>query len=1547
MKRILGLDLGTNSIGWAIVDKENQEIIDSGVRIFPEGVVAKTIGTGDKEQSNNATRREKRQSRRQYYRRRLRKIQLLRLLIQQEMCPLSENDINTWKNKKEWKDNEVFPQTKEFKQWIALNPYELRDKALSGDLTLMELGRILYHFIQRRGFLSGRKNNEDGKIFEGKEDIVGIDDTKEQIKGTTLGAYLNSILPSENESYKRIKNDNDTDIKARGRYTLRDMYVAEFEQIWQKQACKLKLDLIKVAKTKVRYLKGNLDNNRNDRRLQALKNRYGNENINIETILSYKGAVHKITSTEYVSLKKALAGDISIVDDIITHKTQDSVLFWQRPLRSQKSLLAKCTFEPRKTPVPISHPDYEVFRAYQFVNNIEYGTHQRLSPEQRETVIEFIRSKKMAFKFAEIPKKLNLTYEKFNFDDTYSVSGCPTIAQLSKLFPDEVWESSYIDIWHSFLFFDDSEKLLEHLKNKNYNLNKADYTKVTGSFNPKTQKRTSGIVFKEEYANISLKAIRNILPFLRKGYRFSDATILGGVRNAFGVVELDNNKFESRYDNYFAHSHEQIENDILKLAKDKNNKEGDAIRKIKQYLTDPNNNFSPESIKPNKLYHHSQPIKKAKLNDNIKDIENLRNPIVQQGVNETARLVNSLLKKYDKFDQIKVELGRDLKNGKKRRQDLSKRIKENFNQNEKAREALNEYGLAHTRNNIQRYLLWCELQNKNGVARCPYTGKTINIKDALGNENKVQIEHIIPKSVSLDDSFANKTLCDSLFNREKGELTPKQFYDKNDDSKMWGVESWDEVEHRAFSLLPYAKAKRFTASRKDLNTNDFIQRQLNDTRYISKKITEILSQVCSDVRVLPGALTSELRKLWGLNNILDPIENIDQHLLTTDITKKNNLYYLVTNKQNEVVSLHQKYNTKPELQANQTSISGCIKKGTFTSRNIDYKINNIDLPDGEYWTVLDLSEQVFLTQKFIEKPSVSNNQIVLRGKVNKNKFTNDSLGKNTPAQLDNGIYWAKFNIKNIKFEKPEKGKHPKNKNGIVLFGNVDNGIFTSYIYTCQSNEPDGKYWIIIDLDLENVLYSSAINTKPNIQKQQVIVEGTVNEQGLFISETDPQHTLNTQMPKGKYWAVFDVRNEVNQFTALKQDMPEIEKEQNLREGNIWIDKNGEIKFDPKKNRDDHRHHAIDAIAIALTEQSYLQKLSMYNQVKENRKRGVEDNKPEFDLPWSNFYEQVKNVASNILISYKQNSGSIKSISKRINKDGKIIQAKGKAVCGQLHKENVFGKRQSPNETECSFHRRKSISELTTQKHFDKIVDPIVRKIIIDAKQHEVEKQKQIDDLKKQLKKANEIQELSINKQILDIETEIKLLYTLPNKKGEPVPIKKVRIREKIGNAQLLKSRLGINQYVNPKKNHHAIVYLDENNELNEQVVSLWEVVERKKQGQDVYQLPVPDKNRPIPKKIVATLQINDMFLLGLSDNEYQSNINNNAFLSSYLYKVQKLSGGDYFFELCFRHHLDSRPDGEAKIDYRYIKNFGTGVTGWQTMNPIKIKINNLGKIIKL
>ena len=176
---------------------------------------------------------------------------------------------------------------------------------------------------------------------------------------------------------------------------------------------------------------------------------------------------------------------------------------------------------------------------------------------------------------------------------------------------------------------------------------------------------------------------------------------------------------------------------------------------------------------------------------------------------------------------------------------------------------------------------------------------------------------------------------------------------------------------------------------------------------------------------------------------------------------------------------------------------------------------------------------------------------------------------------------------------------------------------------------------------------------------------------------------------------------------------------------------------------------------------------------------------------------------------------------------------------------------------------------------------------------------------------------------------------LPNRNGLPIPIKKIRIKENIGGAEKLKEN--INQYVNPRNNHHILIYKDFEGNLKEEVVTFWTAVERKRQKQNVFQLPKEGK------EIITTLQINDMFLLGLNGENINWNELDYKLINEHLYRVQKFTSGDYYF----RKHKESKLDGKLGIAYHYIKGFGTGKTGWKTFNPIKVKINSIGKIEKL
>ena len=401
MAKILGLDLGTNSIGWALVDDKLNRIIGIGSRIFPMGV--ENLGDGDNEMSKNASRTGARGVRRQFFRRRLRKKILLKALSENKMCPMDANDFEDWKKTK------LFP-TDKLATWFALNPYELRQKALNEKLSIEEIGRIFYHLIQRRGFLSNSRKggSDDGAIFKGnaKEGKIGIDDTLESIEGKTLGSYLYEIYPKENQPFQ------DGLERIRNRYTTRKMYVDEFELIWDKQA-------------------------------------------QFHSVLNYE-------------LKTTFGGRKQ------DNYTTDGILFHQRPLRSQKHLVGNCSFEPTKTKCPISGIPVEMFRIWQWVNTVEYNGNKISQAEKAKLIEQLLLSDKIEFKKLRKTIGKESAEFKFNYKDDDRIAGTHTISNLSnKKFFCKKWfefsEKEQEDIWHVLYFFDSKSNLKEYaIKNWNF-----------------------------------------------------------------------------------------------------------------------------------------------------------------------------------------------------------------------------------------------------------------------------------------------------------------------------------------------------------------------------------------------------------------------------------------------------------------------------------------------------------------------------------------------------------------------------------------------------------------------------------------------------------------------------------------------------------------------------------------------------------------------------------------------------------------------------------------------------------------------------------------------------------------------------------------------------------------------------------------------------------------------------------------------------------------------------------------------------------------------
>ncbi len=1497
-KRILGLDLGTNSIGWAVVDEVQEKIIDAGVRIFQEGIDSKTIGMGEKEKTKNADRRDHRQLRRQFYRKRLRKAKLLEVLIKQGMCPLSLDDLNLWRrwDREKKTQGRTFPSSDEFMKWIRMNPYELRERAVTKTVTEQELGRIFYHLIQRRGFLSSRKGDvkESETLFsKGKPEtgILPINQTIEEKGDQTLGQYLNGVQPADSRPFSENEN------RVRGRYVTRQMYIEEFEAIWSAQASHLELDGRSIVYKKVRTLHGGENSLRNQKRANHLKEEYGKDRVFFEC----KGKYTFLVTTRDIPLKEFLGGKIWFEENgDLKFKSDESVLFWQRPLRSQKGNLGNCSFEDglpvvqmdghvlrdksgkpvvsSKKPCPISHPAFELFRARQFINNIQYGGGQRLNEAQREQILELINKKSSNFKFKEIIKKLELYSETFNYEDDFKVPGNYTISKLSKLLG-KVLEEHPVEIWHCFYTYNDSDKLC---------------AKLDRTFGVQLDpEKVDGVRLKEGYSRVSLKAINNIIPFLERGLFYSSSVILGGIKNAFG----------SRWRRLGWQTIDKIQMDVLVILKG-DHRTGEVIERIKQYLADPQNRyaFSDDSAAFEKLYHHSQSVEVREKKEKLQPIEDLRNPIVQQALHEMRTVVNALQEKYKKenpefeFAAIHVEMGRDLKNGKQQRQKLAQIIKENNQKNDEARERLAEYGLRASRDNIQKYLLFREMEIRAGRAQSPYTGITFSLSSLLGTGNTIQIEHIMPYSKSLNDSFANKTLCEAEVNGLKSNETPYEFYKRNPDSTLWNASSWEEVTRRAFELLPFAKAKRFV-SEKAIDAEDFVSRQLNDSRYIAKKAAGLLSEICDDVHVMPGQLTAELRHLWGLNNVLEDSVGMGK-LLEKLSPKESGEYFLTLDADRQAVALSPKKNPRPITDAHEVLVGGEISNHEFSSKHLVLKLNAPEKTDGKYWMKLTLKPDLRLFPKYIERPERDESHIIFKGRINKQRFNSDSIPVKPMVEKDDGLYWASFGVKSKRVMRSAVAPKTTRKE-VKLWGQVKDGIFECYIYTCSTDAPDGKYWLILEPDFETPEFIRASNPEPEVSDNAIVLQGTVDDFKEFVCDIDPNYSAQTQIKSGKYYAVIELSSQVPDYHLMENPAPDTAKDQRLVEGTVWVDKfTTELKFDPKKNREDQRHHAIDAITIALTKRRYLNELSRY------RSKGYsEEMKPVFPEPWGGFEQDVSAASEKILVSYRKDDRTVS------------IGKKGIAVRGQLHKENIFGEYLNPDDGAKSYHRRKSLTELKTHKHIDKVVDLTIKDLI----RNHLRDQCGIDiDAKNGF-------EVPANAFFKDGKPRL-FLPPNPKKNSNPVPIKKVRIKEEIGNARQLKR--GVNQYVNPRNNHHVMIYRDKSGELKESIVSFWDVVDREssKPSQSKYQLPDGGK------EIIAVLEQNDMYLVGVSAEEIVRHEGDSAFLSKHLYRVQNLSAMYYMF----RHHLAStvtNPEEELRI-----QSFGA----FEELNPMKVVINDLG-----
>lgn len=725
----LALDIGTNSLGWAIYEldenKKPKSIVGSGVRIFPSGRKPKDYTT------LNVKRRESRLQRRQRDRYLQRRKYLLHLLFK----------------------HGLFPEDKfSAKKLEQLNPYELRAKGLDEKLDIHHFGRALFHINQKRGFKSNRKSTND------KEDGLIATSVKESRKAMeesnsrTYGEFLWKRFQKMEEARKTPSSQEDNWVLARrpigatsketyAVYAQRSMMEEEFNKLWDKQS--EFHEKLKDKKLKEKFFKA---------------------------------------------------------------------IFWQRQLK--KPIVGICEFT-KETRIPKSSPYFQKFRILKELNNLAYFNHYKSHSiiemerglEFRDHLIENLFRKKLKVTFKLIEKEFKNFFKevddfvKFNLEanDRKSLEGDKTYVVLSEIIPN--WESWGLDIQDRFIellegedeagnFMKGDEEVLEDLKNfndsQNLNLSKEDLDKCLKQVNKLPQ----------SHCMYSKTALKKIIPYLEQGMLEDEAIPRAG---------------------YGHHSDRGYKGELQ-------NRLPRYQKALKDHCVEMNFN--------NKLKKNSPTFR-------------ITNPTVHIALNQVRLVVNDLIRVYGRPAQIVVETARDLPLGKKTKDELNKKQKDNETRNNEARKVIEEFGGIDNRANRIRYQLW-----KDQKETCLYSGKKIKKSQIYTAE--LEVDHILPYSKTLDDSFTNKALVYKTFNQKKGNQTPFECFSSNE-------EQWTHI----LSNVPQYKKWRFEkdAMEKFNKNGDFLERQLNDTRYISRYMTQYLRRICEEIWTARGQTTSILRTL--------------------------------------------------------------------------------------------------------------------------------------------------------------------------------------------------------------------------------------------------------------------------------------------------------------------------------------------------------------------------------------------------------------------------------------------------------------------------------------------------------------------------------------------------------------------------------------------------------------------------------------------------------------------------------------------------------------
>lgn len=928
MKKILGLDLGTTSIGWALVnekenDNEQSSIIKLGVRVNPLTTDEQKNFDEGKPITTNADRTVKRGMRRNLQRYKLRRDTLLSVLKEQGF--ISDDTILCEQGNRS-----------------TFQTLQLRAKAATEEVSLADLARILLLINKKRGYKSSRKvdADTDGKSIDGMsvartlyennltpgEYAYGrLQQGKKYIPDfypSDLRAELNRIWECQRQYYPEIltdalsenlhgKNEKQTwaichepfgivGIKRNGNKT--EQKVENYR--WRKEALTKQLGLEELA---IVLQKINCQINGASGLLGAISDRSKELYFLKQTVGQYQW--NELQKNPNYSLKNQVFYRQDYLDeferiwetqrkfhpeltDELKHELRDIVIFYQRPLKSQKGLVSFCELESSQKEIikdgkqktvtvglrccPKSSPLFQCFKIWQSINNIsvtgnivperqrdlfgdeiinKYGTRPLMEEEKQKLFRELNLKERMSA--AEIlkllfPDERNL---KLNFKE---VKGNTTMSAFVNACRQVIYMSGHDDI---------------------------DFSKQSAQYTTDTIKEVFGTIGAHADFLTFDPCLDGKAFAMQPAYRLwhllysytGDNSATGDERLKERIADICG--LGKEYASAFA---------SIALQDDYGSLSAKAMRKILPFMMD-GNEYSVACEYAG--YRHSKrSLTKEELDNKplvntipLLKRNSLRNPVVEKILNQMINVVNTVSETYGKPDEIRIEMARELKKSAKEREQMTKDMNDAKKKNDEYKQVLqSEFGITNpTRNDVIRYRLYKELE-QNGF-KTIYT-QTYIPKDKLFSK-EFDIEHIIPQARLFDDSMSNKTIEARQANIEKGSATAYDYV-----LGKYGKQGAEDYKQRVDKMLEDGKISKTKQKKLLMREQDipegFIDRDLRDSQYIARKAREILESMVRTVVATTGSVTDRLREDWQLVDVMKELnwDKYDRLGLTETIT---------------------------------------------------------------------------------------------------------------------------------------------------------------------------------------------------------------------------------------------------------------------------------------------------------------------------------------------------------------------------------------------------------------------------------------------------------------------------------------------------------------------------------------------------------------------------------------------------------------------------------------------------------------------------------------